>query len=91
MKRFTVSDELYEQLKDFVVDPFDDTLESIIERLISITRKARNRWSNLGSAEVVNPQPGDDDDSREGADNPASLDTSASVFKTRETMESGVL
>ena len=91
MKRFTVSDELYEQLKDFVVDPFDDTLESIIERLINITRKARSRWSTLGSAEIVNPQSGDDHDSGEGADNPASLDASSNAFCTRETAQPGVL
>jgi hypothetical protein len=40
-----VSDELYEQLKSFVVDPFDDTPEVVIGRLIEIVNKAKNRWS----------------------------------------------
>jgi hypothetical protein len=45
MRTFKVSDELYEQLKSFVIDPFDDTPDVVIARLIEIVRKARNRWS----------------------------------------------
>ena len=45
MKAFKISDELYEQLKRFIVDPFDDTPEVVIERLIEIVDKARSRWS----------------------------------------------
>jgi len=44
MKTFKVSDEMYEQLKNFVVDPFDDTPEVVIGRLIEIVNKAKNRW-----------------------------------------------
>ncbi len=44
MRVFKVSDELYEQLKSFVVDPFDDTPEVVISRLIEIVSKAKNRW-----------------------------------------------
>jgi hypothetical protein len=47
MKTFQVSDELYEQLKTFVVDPFDDTPEVVIGRLIDIADKARGRWSRF--------------------------------------------
>jgi len=53
MKQVAVSDKLYDQLKSFIVDPFDDTLETVIERLITITNKARNRWPGLGSAETL--------------------------------------
>jgi hypothetical protein len=45
MRTFQVSDELYEQLKSFVVDPFDDTPDAVIGRLIEIVNKAKNRWS----------------------------------------------
>ena len=44
MRTFKVSDELYEQLKEFVVDPFDDTPEVVISRLIEIVNKAKDRW-----------------------------------------------
>jgi hypothetical protein len=44
MRMFKVSDELYEQLKGFVVDPFDDTPEVVISRLIEIVGKAKDRW-----------------------------------------------
>ena len=45
MKSVSVSDELYDKLKDFVVDPFEDTLETVIERLADIANKAKDRWS----------------------------------------------
>lgn len=45
MRTFRVSDELYEQLKTYVVDPFDDTPEAVIGRLIDIVDKAKSRWS----------------------------------------------
>ncbi len=45
MRMFRISDELYEQMKRFIVDPFDDTPEVVIERLIEIVDKARSRWS----------------------------------------------
>jgi predicted CopG family antitoxin len=45
MKTFKVSDEVYEQLKGFVTDPFDDTPEVVIGRLIEIANKAKDRWS----------------------------------------------
>ncbi|MBP7049798.1 MAG: hypothetical protein KBE65_02175 [Phycisphaerae bacterium] len=44
MRTFKVSDEVYDQLKSFVVDPFDDTPEIVITRLIEIVNKAKNRW-----------------------------------------------
>ncbi len=47
MKAIQVSDELYDKLKSCVVDPFDDTPESVIGRLIDIADKAKSRWSPL--------------------------------------------
>lgn len=44
MRTFKVSEEMYEQLKTFVVDPFDDTPEVVIGRLIEIVNKAKDRW-----------------------------------------------
>ena len=51
MKAFQVSDELYDQLKDFVVDPFDDTPEIVISRLVDIVNKAKSRWSPLDAVQ----------------------------------------
>ncbi|MBN1763962.1 MAG: hypothetical protein JW860_01790 [Sedimentisphaerales bacterium] len=47
MKTIQVTDDLYEKLKDFVVDPFDDTPELIITRAVDIAIKARRKWSPL--------------------------------------------
>ena len=44
MRTFRVSDQVYEQLKNLIVDPFDDTPEIVIGRLIEIVNKAKNRW-----------------------------------------------
>jgi hypothetical protein len=45
MKAIQISDELYDKLKDCVVDPFDDTPESVISRLIDIVDKAKKTRS----------------------------------------------
>lgn len=45
MKAIKVSDEVYEKLREFVVDPFDDTPQSVITRLVDIADKAKKRWS----------------------------------------------
>jgi hypothetical protein len=47
MRTVTISDELFEELKTFVVDPFDDTPDLVIGRLIAIVKKAKSRWSPL--------------------------------------------
>ena len=55
MKTINVSDEVYDRLKDFVVDPFEDTPETIIGRVLEIVTKAKRRWaadnSSNGSTE----------------------------------------
>ena len=51
MKMLKVSDELYEQLKSFIVDPFDDTPDVVIGRLVEIANKAKSRWSPLEAHE----------------------------------------
>ncbi len=61
MRTFKVSDELYDQLKSFVVDPFDDTPEIVITRLVEIVNKAKGRWSPFdeapqGSEESTEPR-----------------------------------
>lgn len=57
MRTFKVSDELYEQLKAFVVDPFDDTPDIVIGRLIEIVNKAKNHWSPFDMSDT--PQEGE--------------------------------
>ncbi len=47
MRTIKVSDELYEKLKSFIVDPFDDTPEIVIGRLVEIVNKAKGRSSAL--------------------------------------------
>lgn len=45
MKTISITDELFEQLKEFVVDPYEDTPETIVERLVDIVSKAKRRWN----------------------------------------------
>lgn len=47
MKTVQIPDELYDELKKFVVDPFDDTPETVIGRVVNIANKAKARWSPL--------------------------------------------
>lgn len=56
MRNVTISDELFEELKTFVVDPFDDTPDLVIGRLIAIVKKAKSRWSPLEECEAA-PEP----------------------------------
>jgi hypothetical protein len=55
MKMLKVTDELYEKLKSFIVDPFDDTPEMVIGRLIDIALKAKSRWTPPEAAERQSP------------------------------------
>ena len=59
MKEFQVSDELYDKLKHFVVDPFDDTPEIVISRLVDIVNKAKSRWSPLNAVQNNDKPRGD--------------------------------
>lgn len=52
MKTIQISEELFEELKGLVVDPFDDTPDSVIGRLIQIVKKARSRWSPLEACQT---------------------------------------
>ena len=52
MRTFRVSDQVYEQLKTFIVDPFDDTPELVIGRLIEIVNKAKARWAAFETSEA---------------------------------------
>ncbi len=57
MRTLKVSDDVYEQLKCLVVDPFDDTPEIVIGRLIEIVNKAKNRWSPFNEDEEAPEEP----------------------------------
>ena len=46
MKTIEISDELYDRLKSCVVDPFDDTPELVINRVIEIVEKAKTAWTS---------------------------------------------
>ncbi|MFC1783546.1 hypothetical protein ACFL02_08165 [Planctomycetota bacterium] len=55
MKNVLISDELYKSLEQFVVDPFDDTPEVVIGRVVDIANKARTKWSAFDADEAVEP------------------------------------
>jgi hypothetical protein len=57
MRTFNISDELYERLKGFVVDPFADTPEVVIARLIAIVDEARDRWSPFDACDSAQEGP----------------------------------
>jgi len=52
MKILKISDETYDQLKTFVVDPFDDTPDSVVMRLMDIADKAKKRWSAFDPTDI---------------------------------------
>ena len=55
MKTLQISDEAYEALKTFIIDPFDDTPEQVIVRLMEIVNKARRRWSPFDPSKAAAP------------------------------------
>lgn len=56
MKTIEISEELYDRLKNFVVDPFDDSPEIVINRMIEIVDKARGMWSSWDASEEAEQQ-----------------------------------
>jgi len=56
MKTIQLSDELYEKLKTYVVDPFDDTPDVVLGRIVQIADKAKQRWSPLDDCQQSTPQ-----------------------------------
>ena len=52
MRTIRISEELFERLKTFVVDPFDDTPDAVIGRLVDIAVKAKIRWSPLEACDT---------------------------------------
>ncbi len=52
MKILKISEDTYDQLKTFVVDPFDDTPDSVVTRLMDITDKAKKRWSAFDPTDI---------------------------------------
>lgn len=65
MKTIQISDELYDRIKTCVVDPFDDTPESVIGRLIDIVDKARTNWSAWEQQEAASTESAESTDSSE--------------------------
>lgn len=56
MKVIEISDELYERLKTFVVDPFDDTPEIVLGRVVDIVDKAKSKWISWDAEEDAEPE-----------------------------------
>ena len=56
MKVIQIPDELYDRLKNCIVDPFDDTPESVVGRLIDIVDKSKSRCSSWDAAEDTRQQ-----------------------------------
>ncbi len=56
MRNIQISDELYDRLKNCIVDPFDDTPESVVGRLIDIVDKSKSRCSSWDAAEDTGQQ-----------------------------------
>ena len=61
MKTIEISEELSDRLKAFIVDPFDDTPEVVIGRVLDIADKAKSKWISWDAEEEaeqkVEPQP----------------------------------
>ena len=65
MKTLTVSDEIYENLKSYIIDPFEDTADTVLQRLIDIAEKAKEKCSHLEMPDFTcEPEPsGETEDS----------------------------
>ncbi len=57
MKVIQISDELYDRLKNCIVDPFDDTPEIVIGRLVDIVEKSKSEYSSWDAPEDTAQQP----------------------------------
>ena len=53
MKTLHINDEVYESLKAFVVDPFDDTPNAVLMRLIDIANKAQSHCCPFTPAQQI--------------------------------------
>jgi len=53
MKTIQISEELSDRLKAFVVDPFDDTPEVVIGRVLDIADKAKSKWISWDAEEAA--------------------------------------
>ena len=61
MKTLHINDDVYDKLKSFVVDPFDDTPNAVLLRLIDIASKAQSRWCAFTPAQQAEaPSPIED-------------------------------
>jgi hypothetical protein len=56
MKLIEISEELFEKLKQFVVDPFDDSPEAVISRLVDIVEKAKTKWISWDNSKNAKQQ-----------------------------------
>ena len=56
MKTIEISDELSDRLKAYVVDPFDDTPEKVIGRVLDIADKAKSKWTSWDTEEETEPE-----------------------------------
>lgn len=56
MKTIEISDEISDRLKAYVVDPFDDTPEKVIGRVLDIADKAKSKWTSWEEEEEAKNQ-----------------------------------
>ena len=56
MKTIEISDELSDRLKAYVIDPFDDTPEKVIGRVLDIAEKAKNKWISWDAEQETKKQ-----------------------------------
>ncbi len=85
MKTLQVSDEVYEKLLRFVVDPFDDTADIVIGRVTEIAEKAKEHFSHLEARRRGNRGPYFGPERRQQAEGePSAEGTDASVEAQQE-------
>ncbi len=69
MKQIQVTDDFFDRLKEFVVDPFEDTPDTILERLLDIVSKAKRRWDpvtgTISNVEIPDYNEGDNNGEEE--------------------------
>ncbi len=83
MKTLTVSNEVYENLKSYIIDPFEDTAGTVLQRLMDIAEKAKSQCNGLDMPEFTcepEPEPAKEEDTvPKGTRVPQQTDENATI------------
>ena len=53
MKTLNVTEEVYEKLKSYIIDPFEDSADTVLQRLMDIAEKAKAQCNGFEMPEFT--------------------------------------